>query len=150
MGPQQQYMYLKQLEWAKWAAVDEVRNAQAATAAIARPLVTPVTPPADMDEEVMTMRTTPPPSNVVVPPVTPSRHVAAAAAKAKTIPPPGQPRKTPIAKRTAPRDSDDEEENEMDDVLPSLGVVPPARSRLKTSRAAVTRGVLPQNNDPHA
>ncbi|TFK73025.1 phosphatases II [Pluteus cervinus] len=148
VGPQQQYMYLKQLEWAKWAAVDEVRRAQATTAAVARPLVTPVTPPADMDEEVMAIRTTPPPSNMVVPPVTPSRHVAAAAAKAKTIPPPGQPRKTPIAKRTAPRDSDDEEENEMDDVLPSLGIVPPARSRLKTSRATVTRGVTSSEQRP--
>ena len=55
VGPQQQFMYCKQLEWAKWAAVDEVKRAQeqekanerAATAVI----VAPVTPPADEGSE---------------------------------------------------------------------------------------------------
>jgi cell division cycle 14 len=128
VGPQQQYMYLKQLEWCKWAAVDELRKTQAAAALATATLVTPATPPAEADDEMDTMQTTPPKViavSVPVPPVTPSRHIAAAQAKAKAIAPPEQPRKTPVAKRVAV-DSDDEED-ESADVLPALGVILPVR-----------------------
>lgn len=158
VGPQQQYMYLKQLEWAKWAAVDEMKKTQEAAVAAAatevavtvrQTVVTPATPPADADEEDMvpemttttittttssvTVPTTPPP--ITVPPVTPSRHVAAAAARAKEIAPPGQPRKTPAAKRTSIALEDSDAEDEKDDVLPSLAVAPPIR-RMKAKPAS--------------
>ncbi|KAG6330408.1 hypothetical protein ID866_8683 [Astraeus odoratus] len=150
VGPQQQYMYLKQLEWAKWAAIDELRRSQAlaaATAAVAAPVVAPATPPAEQDDEMEeSNRVTPPPTAneapvVPLPPVTPSRHVAAATAKAQAITPPGQPRKTPMAKRVAV-DSDDEGTDEAHDTLPALGVAPPAaRQRAKTTtRPPGTRG----------
>jgi len=137
VGPQQQYMYLKQLEWAKWAAIDELRRSQAAAAAAAVPVVTPVTPPAEQDEDMgESGRVTPPAngvSSIPLPPVTPSRHVAAAAAKAHAIAPPGQPRKTPMAKRVAV-DSDDENGEEADDTLPALGAAPPVtRQRARTA-----------------
>ncbi|KAA1465963.1 phosphatases II [Dentipellis sp. KUC8613] len=139
VGPQQQFMYCKQLEWAKWAAVDEMRKAQAAIPAA---IVAPVTPPAETDDETVRMDaipanavvipTTPPP----MPPVTPSKHIAAAAAKAKAIAPPGQPRKTPNAKRVAVDSSDDEE----DDTLPALGIAPPpARKTRPVSRTGLAR-----------
>ncbi|KAH7916686.1 tyrosine protein phosphatase [Hygrophoropsis aurantiaca] len=144
VGPQQQYMYLKQLEWSKWAAVDEMRRAQAAAAATA-PVVTPATPPAEVDEDMDHEEgspVTPPQANaapiIPLPPVTPSRHVATAAAKAHAIAPPGQPRKTPVAKRVA---VDSDEEDEEDDTLPALGVAPPARPRAKTTtRITAARG----------
>lgn len=145
VGPQQQYMYLKQLEWAKWAAVDEMKKAQAAQAAaasVAPSIVTPATPPAEADEEDEPMQTTPTRPSIDLPPVTPSRHIAAAAAKAKEIAPPGQPRKTPNAKRVAPQDSD--EEDEEADVLPALGVAPVAR-RVKP---APSRGVTASEQRP--
>jgi cell division cycle 14 len=137
VGPQQQYMYLKQLEWAKWAAIDEMRRSQAAAATAVIPVVTPVTPPAEQDEEMgESGRVTPPAngvSSIPLPPVTPSRHVAAAAAKAHAIAPPGQPRKTPMAKRVAV-DSDDENGEEADDTLPALGAAPPVvRQRARTA-----------------
>lgn len=136
VGPQQQYMYLKQLEWAKWAALDEMRRSHATAAAAAAPVVTPVTPPAEQDEEMGESGRVTPPANGVpalpLPPVTPSRHVAAAAAKAHAIVPPGQPRKTPVAKRIAV-DSDDENV-EADDTLPALGAAPPVtRQRARTA-----------------
>jgi len=146
VGPQQQYMYLKQLEWVKWASMDEMRRSQAAAATVA-PVVAPATPPAERDEEMEppTTRVTPPPTvnehpAAALPPVTPSRHIATATAKAHAIAPPGQPRKTPMAKRVAV-DSDDEAD-EVDDTLPALGVAPPAvRQRAKTtSRLAGARG----------
>lgn len=123
VGPQQQYLYLKQLEWSKWAAVDEMRKQQAESANAAATLVTPATPPAEADEEMERLPTTPTSAvgavSMPAPPVTPSRHVAAATAKARAIAPPGQPRKTPMGKRAAPPvDSDEEEEN--NDVLPAL------------------------------
>lgn len=94
------------------------------------------------------MDTTPtglPPMNAPLPPVTPSRHIATAAAKAKAIAPPGQPRKTPVAKRVA-HDSDDEE---TDDVLPALGTAAPAvRSRAKLARTTATRGVTSSEQRP--
>lgn len=138
VGPQQQYMYLKQLEWAKWAAVDEMKRNQAPSAAAAVPVVAPATPPAEHDREMEeSTRSTPQKTVddipiVALPPVTPSRHVTAAAAKAQAIAPPGQPRKTPMAKRVAV-DSDDEAD-EVNDILPALGVAPPAtRQRAKTT-----------------
>lgn len=145
VGPQQQYMYLKQLEWAKWAAIDEMRRVQAAATMAVVSVVTPVTPPAEQDEEMGKGGRVTPPTNTVpsipLPPVTPSRHVATAAAKAHAIAPPGQPRKTPMAKRVAV-DSDDEDGEEGDDTLPALGAAPPAtRQRTKTTtRATGARG----------
>ncbi|TCD71273.1 cell division control protein 14 [Steccherinum ochraceum] len=152
VGPQQQYMYLKQLEWAKWAVADEMRKAQREhTVTVTTTVVAPVTPPADVEEdtEMQTEATetivtttvehpsTPPP--LPLPPVTPSRHVAAAAAKAKSIAPPGQPRKTPAAKRVA--SDSDQDEQEENDVLPALGAAPIRRLKPKpaSARPAGTR-----------
>ncbi|KAL1743902.1 tyrosine protein phosphatase [Schizophyllum fasciatum] len=137
VGPQQQYMYLKQLEWSKWAAVDEMKKQAAMAKAAAAAVVAPATPPAepmDMDEQRATTPTGHAPSpDVVLPPVTPSRHVAAAAARAKAIEPPGQPRKTPTAKRVAPV-SDDEDTS---DVLPALNLNPVGTRRVsRNSRVA--------------
>ena len=141
VGPQQQYLYLKQLEWVKWAAVDELRKTQTSNPVASVPLVTPVTPPAETDEETDVMQTTPTQPTLPLPPVTPSRHVAAATAKATSIVPPGQPRKTLNAKRVA-QDSDDEDEE--DDVLPALGIAPIAR-RVKT---APSRGITASDQRP--
>jgi cell division cycle 14 len=143
VGPQQQYMYLKQLEWVKWGAVDEMRKLQVASTITTTTLVTPATPPAETDEDVDVIRTPPiaPPGSL--PPVTPSRHIASATAKAKNIAPPGQPRKTPVAKRVA-RDSDDDEEM---DVLPSLRTAP-ARNKVKTSHPTLSRGVTSSEQRP--
>ncbi|KAJ6627473.1 protein-tyrosine phosphatase-like protein [Mycena sp. CBHHK59/15] len=131
VGPQQQYMYLKQLEWCKWAAADEIKKQQAAIAIASATLVTPATPPAEEEMEVMDI--TPPQSPVHMAPVTPSRHIATATAKAKAIATPGQPRKTPTAKRTLSRDSD-EEDDESQDVLPALVLPLGTRPRTKPSR----------------
>ncbi|KAL4075737.1 tyrosine protein phosphatase [Scleroderma citrinum] len=145
VGPQQQYMYLKQLEWVKWASMDEIRRSQAAAAVAVAPVIAPATPPAEQDEAMEPpIRVTPPPTVdeavVPLPPVTPSRHIATAAAKAHAIAPPGQPRKTPMAKRVAVES--DDEADEVDDTLPALGVVPSAaRQRAKTtSRPSGARG----------
>ncbi|EKM59647.1 uncharacterized protein PHACADRAFT_114681 [Phanerochaete carnosa HHB-10118-sp] len=165
VGPQQQYMYLKQLEWAKWAAVDEMKRTEAATTAVAlrQTVVTPATPPAESDEEenmnmitelttttTMTTTTTtslsipktPPPA--IVPPVTPARHVAAAQARAKAISPPGQPRKTPAPKRSSLAVEDSDGEKEEADVLPQLGVAPPVRRTRPKPVSAQTRMVGPR------
>ncbi|KAJ3867683.1 tyrosine protein phosphatase [Lentinula novae-zelandiae] len=158
VGPQQQYLYLKQLEWSKWAAMDEARKIQSAAAAATPPtitLVTPATPPADIDEEQLPRPATPTGSAMPLPPVTPSRHVAAAAARAREVAPPGQPRKTPNAKRSAPaHDSDDEDDplgirsdsdsDEMNDILPSLHTIVPAPS----ARLLVSRGVTASEQRP--
>lgn len=155
VGPQQHYMYLKQLEWAKWAAVDELKRSQEAnlatttttTVTVRQTVVTPATPPAEVDEEDMVAEmtttttmtsplhapSTPPPA--AVPPVTPSRHVAAAAAQAKEIAPPGQPRKTPATKRSSLALEDSDAEDERDDVLPALTTVSAAR-RMKAKPAS--------------
>ncbi|KAG5339357.1 hypothetical protein C0989_004599 [Termitomyces sp. Mn162] len=140
VGPQQQYMYLKQLEWVKWGAIDETRKIPVATVAAPNPVVTPATPPAEADEEVAMRTTLSPPT---LHPVTPSRHVATAAAKAGEIAPPGQPRKTPASKRLA-QDSDDEG---SDDVLPTLGAVP-VRTRVKPSKSSSSRGVTASEQRP--
>ncbi len=142
VGPQQQYMYLKQLEWSKWAAVDDIRRQQLASAEPA-PVVAPATPPADTDEEFNRMETTPPPS-LSHPPVTPSRHVAAAAAHARAIATPGQPRKTPRTKRMAREalEESDSEEAQTDNVL-VLGPPPTTRNASKTGQASSSKMTSP-------
>ncbi|KAH9938664.1 protein-tyrosine phosphatase-like protein [Fomitopsis serialis] len=118
VGPQQQYMYLKQLEWCKWSAYDEVKRIRDMTAAAATAIVAPATPPAEDDR--MDVSDGP----VVAPSTT------------GPVPPP---RKTPIAKRVA-SDSDADEEG---DVLPALGVAPaPIRRKSKpaSARPAGVRG----------
>jgi cell division cycle 14 len=108
-------MYLKQLEWAKWAAVDEMHRAQSLSAASSlSSIVAPVTPP----REPLDLTT--------VPPVTPHRHVAKSVAAAKAIATPGQPRKTPGGKRALEPDEDE-------DVLGVL--VPPVRKSPRTASA---------------
>ncbi|KAI9511288.1 tyrosine protein phosphatase [Russula earlei] len=125
VGPQQQFMYVKQLEWVKWAAVDEMRRNQAAAALAAAAIIAPVTPPAETDTENIPMDAAPIVAGVsTVPPVTPSKHVAAASARARAAVPPGQPRKTPNTKRVATDSSDDEIEDESEDLLPTLGAAP--------------------------
>jgi cell division cycle 14 len=141
VGPQQQYLYLKQLEWAKWAAVDEMRKTQTSNTIASIPLVTPVTPPAETDDEVDVMQVTPTQPTIPLPPVTPSRHVAAATAKATSIAPPGQPRKTPNAKRVA---QDSDEEDEIHDILPALGI-PPVVRKIKT---VPSRGITASEQRP--
>jgi cell division cycle 14 len=126
VGPQQQFMYVKQLEWVKWAAADEMRRTHSAAALAAAVIVAPVTPPAETDTENVPMDAAPAVAGVgTMPPVTPSKHVAAASARARVVVPPGQPRKTPNAKRVATDSSDDEIEDESEDVLPALGAAPP-------------------------
>jgi len=137
VGPQQQYMYLKQLEWVKWSAMDEAKR-QIASAAKSS-IVTPATPPAETDDEMDARSITPPINTVSLPPVTPSRHIASATARAKAIVPPGQPRKTPKTKRMA-----EETEEEDNDVLPVIPPPPTTRSRSKT----LSKG--PSNRDAAA
>ncbi|TDL29089.1 phosphatases II [Rickenella mellea] len=129
VGPQQQYMYVKQLEWAKWAAVDEMRKQQAAAALAATTLVTPATPPAEADEveDELKMDIAP----AILPPVTPSKHVSAATARARAISPPGQPRKTPVVKRTATAVEESDGEDELNS-LPILGT-----NNARTTRSKV-------------
>ncbi|GBE79144.1 Tyrosine-protein phosphatase CDC14 homolog [Sparassis crispa] len=150
VGPQQQYMYLKQLEWCKWAAVDEMKKQQSMAVLAATAIIAPATPPmeaedamdtgGDVTNATATVIVTPS-TPLPVPPVTPSRHIAAATAHARAISPPGQPRKTPAAKRVA----SDSEVEDTDDVLPTLGTAPARRaktkasaSRSQTSRLAVS------------
>ena len=122
VGPQQQYMYLKQLEWAKWAAVDEMKKLQAqqiAALAAATKVVAPATPPAE-DEEMNEASTTT--ATILVrqlPPVTPNKHIAAAQEKAKLISPPGQPRKTPVAKRKSTNEWEEEGDDEVFPLIPT-------------------------------
>ena len=127
-------MYVKQLEWAKWAAVDEMRKeeAQAAAVVAASSVVTPATPPAEADEEdpmnITDVEAPSTPKNKVhIPPVTPSKHVTAATARAGRMTPPGQPRKTPVAKRTATvaavdEDNDDDEDEAEEPAVGGTGV----------------------------
>jgi len=122
VGPQQQYMYLKQLEWAKWAAVDEMKKIQArqiaalTAATAAAKVIAPATPPTE-DEEMNEASPTTTATTAILtrqlPPVTPSKHIAAAQEKAKLISPPGQPRKTPVAKRKSTNDWEGEENEEV-------------------------------------
>ncbi|PCH41175.1 phosphotyrosine protein [Wolfiporia cocos MD-104 SS10] len=144
VGPQQQYMYLKQLEWCKWSAMDEFKRMQASARLAATVIIAPATPPAEAEDpmegiEATTVVTAP----VHIPPITPSRHVARAAAQAREITPPPQPRKTPMAKRVA-IDSDEENINEEEDVLPQLGLAPAPVRRTKakplSARTAAAAG----------
>ncbi|KAG8923707.1 cell division control protein 14 [Tulasnella sp. 418] len=112
VGPQQQYMYTRQLEWIKWAAVDEGRKTEEANRMARMNSNGTVTPP--MDEDVPT---TPTPANQNLPPVTPPRQTATSSALPdvpSTLPPPGQPRKTPSTKRVlSDMEVDSDEENKM-------------------------------------
>ncbi|KAG8961767.1 cell division control protein 14 [Tulasnella sp. 419] len=86
VGPQQQYMYTRQLEWIKWAAVDEGRKTEEANRMARMNSNGTVTPP--MDEDVPT---TPTPANQNLPPVTPPRQTATSSALPdvpSTLPPP--------------------------------------------------------------
>ena len=146
VGPQQQYMYVKQLEWAKWAAVDEIRKAETSATsdatAVVPSIVTPATPPAEGDDQAMDLSdVTRTPKNRHIPPVTPSKHVTAATARTRQITPPGQPRKTPVTKRTATVAAVDEEDEEDDDevedelgVLPALQTATAVRARLRSTQ----------------
>lgn len=170
VGPQQQYIYLKQLEWCKWSAVDEMKKVQTEKAEEAKekaviPIATPATPPAEVDEimDLPARPVTPTRTSLVtaaLPPVTPSRHVAAAAAKAGAIAPPGQPRKTPQTKRiakisdlklpnSADADGDDENENEALDAVPAIipGVMR-AKGKVNTGKPPPTRGITASEQRP--
>ncbi|CCO30065.1 hypothetical protein BN14_04089 [Rhizoctonia solani AG-1 IB] len=151
VGPQQQFMYMKQLEWAKWAAIDEIQRAEAQRVEVP----TPRTPP----EEIQPMttgstngtsssavrsgnsaapsspRATTPPGLMSSPvinggavPVTP--HKARPTTPIKTDAPVLQPRKTPAAKRAA--DGDEEVEDEGD----QLGVLGVGFRRVSGKREA--------------
>lgn len=122
-------MYLKQLEWAKWAAVDEIQRAQAVAAAAlaAETVIAPVTPP----REPMELSST-------IPPVTPHRHTTKSTAAANAMITPGQPRKTPVAKRDrvamdADEDGDEDELGGFGDV----GGIVPVRKSPRTGAARV-------------
>jgi len=124
-------MYLKQLEWNKWAAADEVRRAaESQVEENGR-----VTPDMQIDK---------------LPPVTPSRHVLATTAAVQEIANPPQPRKTPRNKRTVIEDMMDEdvpalnltlneEEYDHSGPLPPSPMKPlsrPSGTRRPVSRAA--------------
>ncbi|KAJ1308339.1 hypothetical protein OPQ81_004049 [Rhizoctonia solani] len=151
VGPQQQFMYMKQLEWAKWAAIDEIRRAEAQRVEV----LTPRTPP----EEIQPMttgstngtsaslvrsgqsvapsspRTTTPPGLLSSPvitagtvPVTP--HKTRPTTPIKTDAPVLQPRKTPAAKRAAAGDEEVEDEGDQ------LGVLGVGFRRVSGKRSA--------------
>lgn len=124
----QQYMYLKQLEWSKWAAVDEIQRTQASASAT-EVVSAPVTPP----REPMELSST-------IPPVTPHRYAAKSAAATKGLTTPGQPRKTPVAKRDRVAMDPDEDEDADADELGGFGVVggtAPVRKSPRTGAARV-------------
>lgn len=124
-------MYLKQLEWTKWAAVDELQRVQAASTAAVCAVVAPVTPP----RESTVLPTD-------IPPVTPHRHVAKSVAAAKAIATPVQPRKTPSAKRDRlTRDAEENDEDELD-CLDALGAIPPVRKSPRTATAITRIGAI--------
>ncbi|KAL7413193.1 protein-tyrosine phosphatase-like protein [Mrakia frigida] len=112
VGPQQQYILLNHLEWVKWAAADEAVAAYKASLALVSSPSRAITPPSD-DRYGRNIPST-------LPQVTPARHVASSNAAAARAEAPGQPRKTPLAKRTAASSIDE------DDVDPDpLGRAPP-------------------------
>jgi cell division cycle 14 len=119
-------MYLKQLEWSKWAAVDEFQRAQVAAPAT-EVVTTPVTPP----REPMELSST-------IPPVTPHRYAAKSAAATKALATPGQPRKTPVAKRDrVAMDADEDEGDEGE--LGGFGVVGGTAPVRKSPRTGAAR-----------
>ena len=150
-------MYLKQFEWAKWAAVDEMRRAEAKVAAAiaAASVATPATPLSEADDEAMDIRQNveataatavdvlpSTPKAKAIPPVTPGKHVSTATARARAVSPLDQPRKTPVAKRTASiaavGESDDESGEDELNALPVLSLHS-ARPRSKTQTSVPAR-----------
>ena len=121
----QHFMYLKQLEWCKWSAVDDLRR---------NPTSVPgMEVSEDNHVESQNGRSTPTQTiDTTVPPVTPSRHIAATTAAVKTIANPPQPRKTPQSGRTTVV---------QDEELDSLAALPtsptkPPRPRTQRSMSA--------------
>ncbi|CAG7848256.1 Tyrosine-protein phosphatase CDC14 [Serendipita indica DSM 11827] len=119
VGPQQHFMYLKQLEWSKWSAIDEFRRHGTGTGS---------TDPNIGDEMMVDAkdgRSTPTRAiDTTVPPVTPSRHVAPTTAAVKTIANPPQPRKSPQkGNTTVTRD----EELDLLATLPTVREASPER-----------------------
>ena len=152
VGPQQQYMYLKQLEWAKWAAVDEMKKLQAqqiaalTAATAATKVVAPATPPAEDEEMNDASATTTTILTRQLPPVTPNKHIAAAQEKAKLISPPGQPRKTPVAKRKSTNDWEEEGDDEVFPLIPTATTVntsTPAPVRPQKVKKTAPRSAAP-------
>lgn len=122
-------MYLKQLEWAKWAAVDEIQRAQASAV---ETVVAPVTPPREPME-----------LSSAVPPVTPHRYATKSAVATNAMSTPGQPRKTPVAKRD--RVAMDADEDEDEDELGGFGDVggtAPVRKSPRTGRVPASDRTL--------
>ncbi|KIO30890.1 hypothetical protein M407DRAFT_221992 [Tulasnella calospora MUT 4182] len=70
VGPQQQYMYTRQLEWAKWAAVDEYRKQQESEVARGVSRMGAITPPSE-DELALAAASRPAPAVVDEAPTTP-------------------------------------------------------------------------------
>ncbi|KAF8306264.1 phosphatases II [Clavulina sp. PMI_390] len=101
VGPQQQFLYERQMDWVRMAAQDTIKREAAALAAQAppAPIPRPVTPPQDD----------------IVPPTTPTRPLLASTdstAEVESMLPPGQPRKTPTGKRIALEMLGEDEEDE--------------------------------------
>ncbi|CDZ98577.1 phosphoprotein phosphatase [Phaffia rhodozyma] len=123
VGPQQQYILLNHLTWVKWAAADAAvaayqasERASSALANVSRTL-TPPNEPNSSDGDRRPLHN--------LPNVTPCRH----ARTADNISPPLQPRKTPLAKRTATALEED-----MDD--DPLGRLPPDPYRSQRMKPA--------------
>ncbi|KAG8895367.1 cell division control protein 14 [Tulasnella sp. 403] len=133
-APVQQYMYTRQLEWAKWAALDEFRRQQEQEQGRAVSRMGAITPPSDSDEIALNANadaapSTPKAKRTVVPVTPPPRQQTAAASAAgpgplevtQTLPPPGQPRKTPRAQRIRTEmELDENDENEETENAPVL------------------------------
>lgn len=127
-------MYLKQTEWSRWAAVDDLKKAQSAQTVpvedvdIARPTTpppvhAPATPPDDDNDEINGIT----PLNI---PVTPSRHIAKSEAAARAIATPGQPRKTPKGQFTTAEIIEESEEDDEISALPMMNIKPTMASKL--------------------
>src|ERR1700761_5663832 len=137
-------MYLKQTEWCKWAAADEIKRANAESTGApptasppspSTPVKAPVTPQADCTNDDLHLL---PPLVPTAVPVTPSKHVAASEAAARAIQAPGQPRKTPKGKRTKADIEDDSEEDDEISALP-MQDNRPVGSRLPRTSSKPTR-----------
>lgn len=118
-------MYLKQLEWCKWSALDELRRNPTSTTGMD---IAEETQPESQNGRATPTKTI----DTTVPPVTPSRHIAATTAAVKTIANPPQPRKTPQSGRTTVV---------QDEELDSLAALPasptkPIRPRTQRSMSA--------------
>ncbi|KAG8783811.1 cell division control protein 14 [Serendipita sp. 405] len=139
VGPQQHFMYLKQLEWSKWSAIDEFRRNGMGT----EPAET--TAGDEAMAESQDGRSTPTKTiDTTVPPVTPSRHVAATTAAVKTIANPPQPRKSPQKGNTTVN---------RDEELDTLSALPgsptkPTRPRNQRSMSASKVGTREASIEP--